>query len=113
MQAATGHPSLDGDLSLMTLIQVDAHADLRDQLGGERFSHGTAVRRSLDAGVGKVVQIGTRALSGEEAEFSQTDERVETWYAREFMGVCDGQAGWAALMDRIIRKRCGGYWCRC
>jgi len=103
MQAATGHPSLDGDLSLMTLIQVDAHADLRDQLGGERFSHGTAVRRSLDAGVGKVVQIGTRALSREEAEFSQTDERVETWYAREFMGVCDGQAGWAALMDRIAQ----------
>lgn len=103
MQAATGHPSLDGDLSLMTLIQVDAHADLRDQLGGERFSHGTAVRRSLDAGVGKVVQIGTRALSREEAEFSQTDERVETWYARDFMGVCDGQVGWAALMDRIAQ----------
>ena len=103
MQAATGHPSLDGDLSLMTLIQVDAHADLRDQLGGERFSHGPAVRRSLEAGVGKVVQIGTRALSREEAEFSQTDERVETWYAREFMGVCDGQAGWAALMDRIAQ----------
>ena len=103
MQAAAGHPSLSGDLSLLTLIQVDAHADLRDQLGGERFSHGTAVRRSLDAGVGKVVQIGTRALSREEAEFSQNDERVETWYARDFMGVCDGQVGWAALMDRIAQ----------
>ena len=103
MQAAGGHPSLSGDLSRMTLIQVDAHADLRNQLGGEEFSHGTAVRRSLDAGVGKVVQIGTRALSREEAEFSQNDERVETWYARDFMGVCDGQVGWAALMDRIAQ----------
>ena len=103
MQAAAGHPSLSGDLSLLTLIQVDAHADLRDQLGGEDFSHGTAVRRSLDAGVGKVVQIGTRALSREEAEFSQNDERVETWYARDFMRVCDGQVGWAALMDRIAQ----------
>ena len=103
MQAAVGHPSLSGDLSLLTLIQVDAHADLRDQLGGEDFSHGTAVRRSLDAGVGKVVQIGTRALSREEAEFSQNDERVETWYARDFMRVCDGQVGWAALMDRIAQ----------
>jgi len=103
MQAAAEHPSLGGDLSLLTLIQIDAHADLRDQLGGERFSHGTAVRRSLDAGVGKVVQIGTRALSREEAEFSQNDERVETWYARDFMGVCDGQAGWAALKERIAR----------
>ncbi len=103
MQAAAEHPSLGGDLSRLTLIQIDAHADLRDQLGGERFSHGTAVRRSLDAGVGKVVQIGTRALSREEAEFSQNDERVETWYARDFMGVCDGQAGWAALKERIAR----------
>ena len=103
MQAAAGHPSLSGDLSRLTLIQVDAHADLRNQLGGEEFSHGTAVRRSLDAGVGKVVQIGTRALSREEAEFSQNDERVETWYARDFMGVCDGQVGWAALMDRIAQ----------
>tara|TARA_B100000676_G_scaffold47995_2_gene46880 strand:+ start:3715 stop:4632 length:918 start_codon:yes stop_codon:yes gene_type:complete len=103
MQAAAEHPSLGGDLSRLTLIQIDAHADLRDQLGGERFSHGTAVRRSLDAGVGKVVQIGTRALSREEAEFSQNDERVETWYARDFMGVCDGQAGWGALKERIAR----------
>ena len=103
MQAAAGHPSIGGDLSRLTLIQVDAHADLRDQLGGERFSHGTAVRRSLDAGVGKVVQIGTRALSREEAEFSQNDERVETWHARDFMGVCDGQAGWGSLMDRVAQ----------
>ena len=101
MQAASSHPEIGGDLGRLTLLQVDAHADLRDNLGGERFSHGTAVRRALDAGVGKVVQIGTRALSREEAAFAEDDGRVETWFARDFMGVCDGQAGWAALMDRI------------
>ena len=101
MQAVTGHPEIGGDLGRLTLVQIDAHADLRDNLGGERFSHGTAVRRALDAGVGKVVQIGTRALSREEAAFAEDDGRVETWFARDFMGVRDGQAGWAALMDRI------------
>ena len=101
MQAASNHPEIEGDLNSLTLVQVDAHADLRDNLGGERFSHGTAMRRALDAGVGKVVQIGTRALSREEAAFAEDDGRVETWFARDFMGVCDGQAGWAALMDRI------------
>ena len=101
MQAASGHPEIGGDLGRLTLVQVDAHADLRDEFGGERFSHGTAVRRALDAGVGRVVQIGTRALSREEAAFAEDDGRVETWFARDFMGVCDGQAGWAALMDRI------------
>ena len=103
MQAAAGHPSIDGDLSRLTLVQIDAHADLRDEPGGERFSHGTAMRRSLDEGVGKVIQIGTRALSRGEAEFSHNDERVETWFARDFMGVCDGQAGWNALIERIGR----------
>lgn len=101
MQAASGHPEIGGDLGRLTLVQVDAHADLRDELGGERFSHGTAVRRALDAGIGRVVQIGTRALSREEAAFAEDDGRVETWFARDFMGVCDGQAGWAALVDRI------------
>ena len=101
MQAASNHPEIEGDLNSLTLVQVDAHADLRDNLGGERFSHGTAVRRALDAGVGKVVQIGTRALSRDEAAFAEDDSRVETWFARDFMGVCDGEAGWAALMDRI------------
>ena len=101
MQAVAGHPEIGGDLGRLTLVQIDAHADLRDDLGGERFSHGTAVRRALDAGVGRVVQIGTRALSREEAAFAASDERVETWFARDFMGVCDGQAGWTALMDRI------------
>ena len=101
MQAASGHPEIEGDLGRLTLVQIDAHADLRDELGGERFSHGTAVRRALDEGVGRVLQIGTRTLSREELTFAESDERVETWFARDFMGVCDGQAGWAALMDRI------------
>jgi len=101
MQAAAGHPEIGGDLGRLTLVQIDAHADLRDELGGERFSHGTAVRRALDAGVGRVVQIGTRALSREEAAFAETDKRVETWFARDFMGVCDGQAGWARLTERV------------
>jgi len=109
MEAASDHPDLGGDLGLLTLVQVDAHADLRDELNGERFSHGTAVRRALDAGVGRVIQIGTRALSRGEAAFAAADSRVETWFARDFMGVCDGQAGWARLTERIAQLE-GAVW---
>ena len=49
------------------------------------------------------MQIGTRALSREEVAFAEDDGRVETWFAREFMGVCDGQAGWVVLMNRIAQ----------
>ena len=101
IEAVSKHPILGGELGNLTLVQIDAHADLRDELNGERFSHGTAIRRALDLGVGKVIQIGTRALSREEASFSENDPRVETWFARDFMGVCEGEAGWSRLVQNL------------
>ena len=101
MDALSEHPKLNRDMSGLTLIQIDAHADLREELNGERFSHGTAIRRSLDAGIGKVIQIGTRALSEEEAIFSDNDDRVETWYARDILGVTGGKVGWEKMLESL------------
>ena len=101
MEALSDHPELQGDLSRLTLIQIDAHADLRDELQGERYSHGTAIRRSLDAGVGRVIQIGTRALSKDEAKFSLEDKRVETWYARDILGNLEGGGSWKDMLESI------------
>ncbi|RZD35524.1 MAG: hypothetical protein CXT72_03670 [Methanobacteriota archaeon] len=101
MAAVSNHPALDGDLSKLTLIQIDAHADLRDELNEERFSHGTVIRRSLDAGVGKVIQIGVRAYCEEEAEFIESDERVETWFAKDLFSASINKAGWKNLIQRI------------
>ena len=101
MKALSNHPELQGDLSRLTLIQIDAHADLRDELQGERYSHGTAIRRSLDAGVGRVIQIGTRALSKDEAKFSLEDKRVETWYARDILGISKGGVSWKDMLESI------------
>ncbi|GIT41156.1 MAG: hypothetical protein Ct9H300mP10_01660 [Methanobacteriota archaeon] len=97
MQAVSGHPEIGGDLGRLTLVQVDAHADLRDELGGERFSHGTAVRRALDApGSAGWCRLERGLCPVKGAAFAEDDGRVETWFARDFMGVRDGQAGWAA-----------------
>jgi len=101
VEALSAHPALAGDLSRLTIVQIDAHADLRDSLNGERFSHGTALRRALDAGVGGLVQIGIRALCRDEAEFAAADGRVETFYARDLFNPSDGQAGWEVLLARI------------
>ena len=101
MKALSNHPELLGDLSRLTLIQIDAHADLRDELQGERYSHGTAIRRSLAAGVGRVIQIGTRALSKDEAKFSLEDKRVETWYARDILGNLEGGGSWKDMLESI------------
>jgi agmatinase len=89
------------DLSDLTIVQIDAHADLRDQLNGERFSHGTVIRRALDLGVGRVIQIGVRAFSLEEEMMMKSDDRVQTWFARDLLTVSNGNLEWSRMMGSI------------
>jgi guanidinobutyrase len=47
----------------VALIHVDAHADVNDDMFGERIAHGTPFRRAVEEGLlqtGKVLQIGLR-----------------------------------------------------
>ena len=87
----------------LTIIQIDAHADLRDQLGGDPFSHACAARRALDEGATRLLQIGIRAWCAEEIEFSQEDQRVETWTARSIMAPSSGAHAWNNWLEYISR----------
>lgn len=89
------------DLSELTIVQVDAHADLRDELNGERFSHGTVIRRTLDLGVGRVIQIGVRAFSLEEEVLMESEERVQTWFAKDLLAVSDGNSEWKRMISSL------------
>ena len=88
-------------LSDLTVVQIDAHADLRDELDGDRDSHACAVRRSLDIGVGKVLQIGIRTFAREEHEFIQETSNVDTWLARDVLNPCGGEAKWLDWLDTL------------
>ena len=101
VEALQKHPAIAGDLSKLTIVQVDAHADLRDSLNGERFSHGTAARRALDYGIGGLMQIGIRAYSLDEAKFAETDNRIETFYAQDLFSPSAGMNVWNSLIERI------------
>src|SRR6187551_1030873 len=48
------------------VLQIDAHADLRDCYMGTRHNHACAMRRSLE--VAPVTQVGIRSISTEEAK---------------------------------------------
>ena len=48
------------------VLQLDAHADLRDSYMGTRHNHACAMRRVLEHA--RVTQVGIRSLSPEEAE---------------------------------------------
>jgi agmatinase len=50
----------------VSVLQIDAHADLRDSYMGTRYNHACAMRRVLEHA--RCTQVGIRSLSTEEAQ---------------------------------------------
>jgi len=55
----------------LSVIQLDAHADLRESYQGTPFSHAAVARRIAD--ICPLVQAGIRSMSAQEAEFLATN----------------------------------------
>lgn len=79
----------------LVVLQLDAHADLRDGYLGEHYSHASAMRRVLDHAGVSVVSAGIRAISQAEAEFFEANrDRIAIFWAKD-------QASWE--VDEIVR----------
>ena len=68
------------DPAEVTVVQIDAHADLADKLEGRHWSHGTVMRRLWEEGC-RLVQIGIRSLTREEHQVAAAGPRITTFYA--------------------------------
>lgn len=69
-----------------SILQFDAHADLRDGYLGERYSHAAAMRRCLDLKGINIVQVGIRNISDEDDElkfWSKNQKRIATFWAKD------------------------------
>jgi agmatinase len=81
-------------LGEFSILQLDAHADLRDSYLGDPLSHACTMRRARE--LAPVVGVGIRSLSAEEAEFMRR-EGTQPFWARDLQG-----AGWQqAVIDRL------------
>jgi len=59
----------------LTILQIDAHIDWRDEIGGERLGLSSTMRRASEiAGVGPIVQVGQRGLGS--ARSSDRDDAL-------------------------------------
>ena len=97
---------MDGDppgrpLERLTIVQIDAHADLREDLDGERHSHACAAARALGAGATDLLQVGIRAFSMEEHERIESDARISTWFARDLFAPSSNGAGWRSWLEAL------------
>jgi agmatinase len=68
----------------LVVLQLDAHADLRDGYLGERYSHAAAMRRVLDHAGVSLVAVGIRAVSQAEVDFAAANrDRITVHWARD------------------------------
>lgn len=65
----------------ISVLQFDAHADLRAQYEGSPYSHASAMARVLD--VADVVGVGLRGVSMEEVEVARAHDGVHLIWAEE------------------------------
>jgi agmatinase len=70
------------DLSHLTVVQIDAHADLRDHYHETPYSHACAMRRVLDKQA-SILAIGIRSADHDEFRHGCDTGRVRTFFAQQ------------------------------
>ena len=78
----------------VTVVQIDAHADMADKLGGRHWSHGTVMRRLWERGC-RLVSIGIRSLTRSEYRVATADPRITMFYAHRL------ESQWAEVLTTL------------
>lgn len=87
------HQQVHGHFSV---LQIDAHSDLRSAYHDNPFSHASVLARVHDLGL-PICQVGIRAQCKEEADLIKSSPLINTWYAH----MIQGDDAW---MDDLISK---------
>lgn len=66
----------------LTVLQIDAHSDLREAYNGNPFSHASVMARVHELGI-NICQVGIRAQCKEEADLIKSSDIIETFYAHQ------------------------------
>ena len=68
----------------VTILQFDAHADLRNSYNNQKYSHASAMRRCLDFKNVDLISIGIRNISKEEIPFlKKNTSRIKIFWAKD------------------------------
>jgi len=73
----------------LSVLQIDAHADLRDEYDGTPHSHASIMARVVKDLRIPSVQVGIRSISGDEARSLKGDLPTTIYWARDIVGRTD------------------------
>jgi len=79
----------------LSVLQLDAHADLRDEYLGTKYGQACVMRRIFE--VCPICQVGVRSLSWEEKQFS-TQKKLKSLYMSD-LSFCTASSDW--IMDSL------------
>ena len=79
----------------LTVLQLDAHADLRDEYHGSKCNHACVMARARE--VCRIVQVGIRSMDGDEKQFM---DRTRTFFAEEIQG----QTDWMNTVVKLLEN---------
>ncbi len=83
----------------LSVLQLDAHADLRDEYEGSRFNHACAMRRVVE--MCPIVQVGIRSMSADDQDFIRRN-KMRPFYAKETpLSEADEQKIVSSLTDDV------------
>ena len=66
----------------ISILQIDAHSDLRLAYQDNPYSHASVMARVHDLNI-PLVQVGIRAQCKEEAQLIKESDNIHTWYAHD------------------------------
>jgi agmatinase len=98
-ELAERHPGLG-------ILQIDAHADLREAFEGFAWSHASIFHNVLTRipKVGRLVQVGIRDVGAREVEFIERSRgRVRTFFDQRLRDRQFAGATWSALCKEIVK----------
>jgi len=87
------------------ILQIDAHADLRDGYEGFQQSHASIMHHALQIeSISKIVQVGVRDLSPNERQFIEDNDRVETIFDWDLAEEQFAGLRWKHQVKRIVER---------
>lgn len=92
----------------MSVLQLDAHADMRDMYQDTPFNHACVARRIAE--LCPIVQVGIRSLSAEEAEFLNSEakagKKAGTNIKTHYMSEVTAGISWDKVVKELTDEVC-------
>lgn len=87
------------------ILQIDAHADLRDAFEGFTYSHASIMFNALKVSqVSKLVQVGIRDYCESEAQIMNEGGRVKAFTGRALDRMQIEGQNWKSICDKIVKE---------